>query len=65
MVPPAAAAPASTPGRLASCALCGLTVSKDDRIACLSQPGRFGGQTYCHAHQQLIRGDASFGGTRA
>lgn len=65
VVPAAAAAPAWTPGRLASCALCGLTVSKDDRIACLSQPGRFGGQIYCHAHQQLIRGDASFGGTRA
>lgn len=64
MVPPAAAAPAWTPGSIASCALCGVTVSKDDRIACMSQPGRFGGQIYCHAHQQLIRGEASLGGTR-
>ena len=64
MIRPAAAAPAWTPGRFASCALCGVTVSKDDRIACLSQPGRFGGQIYCHAHQQLIRGDAPVGGTR-
>jgi restriction system protein len=62
---PPAAVPRWTPGTFASCALCGMTVSKEDRIACLSQPGRFGGQIYCHAHQQLIRGDAALGGTRA
>jgi restriction system protein len=50
------AAPAWTPGSFAACALCGVSVSKDDRITCVSQPGRFGGQIYCHAHQQLIRG---------
>ncbi len=58
-------APAWTPGSFASCALCGVSVSKDDRIACMSQPGRFGGQIFCHAHQQLIRGDAPRGGARA
>jgi len=54
-VPPAAT-PAWTPGTFASCALCGVSVSKDDRILCLSQPSRFGGRIYCHAHQQLVRG---------
>jgi len=57
--------PAWAPGTFASCALCGVSVAKEDRIACLSQPGRFGGQIYCLAHQQLVRGDAPLGGTRA
>ncbi len=56
------AAPAWTPGAFASCALCGMSVSKDDRILCLSQPNRFGNQLYCHAHQQLIGGAAPSGG---
>lgn len=54
-----------TPGTFASCALCGVSVPKEDRITCLTHAGRFGGQIYCHAHQELIRGDAPLGGTRA
>lgn len=55
IVAPQAATPAWTPGTFASCALCGVSVPKEDRIACLSQPSRFGGRIYCHAHQQLIQ----------
>jgi restriction system protein len=55
VAPPPPATPAWTPGTFASCALCGVSVPKEDRIACLSQPSRFGGQIYCHAHQQLIQ----------
>jgi restriction system protein len=56
LAPPPAGTSAWIPGTFASCALCGVSVPKEDRVACLSQPARFGGQIYCHAHQQLIRG---------
>jgi restriction system protein len=54
--------PVWAPGAFASCALCGVSVSKDDRILCLSQPARFGGRIYCGAHQPLVAGTARRGG---
>jgi len=47
-------APPAGTEHLASCALCGVSVHKDERILCLSQPARFGGRVYCRAHQDLF-----------
>jgi hypothetical protein len=40
----------------ASCGLCGVTVSDDDRTLCLTHRARFGGRIYCRAHQSLFGG---------
>jgi restriction system protein len=57
--PPAPAATADGTDHLASCALCGVTVHKDERVLCLSQPARFGGRVYCRAHQDLFAAPSS------
>jgi restriction system protein len=46
--------PPSGTDHLAACALCGVSVAKNDRVLCLSQPARFGGRVYCRAHQDLF-----------
>jgi hypothetical protein len=42
------------PHAFASCALCGITVTKNDRTLCLTQRTRFGGKVYCGPHQALF-----------
>ncbi len=42
----------------ASCGLCGVTVSDDDRTLCLTHRVRFGGRVYCRTHQSLFGGAA-------
>ena len=35
-----------------TCALCGQTISEDERDLCLANSGRFNGQVFCAEHQK-------------
>jgi len=35
-----------------TCALCGQTVSEEERDFCLAHTGRFNGQVFCSEHQK-------------
>lgn len=35
-----------------TCALCGQTVSEEERDFCLANPGRFNGQLFCSEHRK-------------